>query len=98
MLVAWPMAFLGRIASPFVWLLSTTTDLIIRLFNLRSDKSQVTEEEIKALVEEGVSAGAIEEIAHQIVDRVFNLGAKKVLNLMTYRSYIVWLEIGRGHV
>lgn len=93
MLVAWPMTFLGRVAAPFVWLLSTTTDLIIRLFKLRSDKGQVTEEEIKALVEEGVSAGAIEEIEHQIVDRVFNLGDKRVLNLMTYRSDIVWLDI-----
>lgn len=93
MLVAWPMTFLGRVAAPFVWLLSATTDLIIRLFKLRSDKGQVTEEEIKALVEEGVSAGAIEEIEHQIVDRVFNLGDKRVLNLMTYRSDIVWLDI-----
>ncbi|QEC53690.1 putative hemolysin [Anseongella ginsenosidimutans] len=93
MAVAWPMTFLGRMVAPFVWLLSTTTDLIIRLFNIRSDKNQVTEEEIKALVEEGVSAGAIEEIEHQIVDRVFNLGDKRVLNLMTYRSDIVWLDI-----
>src|SRR5690606_6296924 len=93
MAIAWPMTFLSRIAAPFVWLLSSTTDGIVRLFNLRSSKSQVTEEEIKALVEEGVSAGAIEEIEHQIVDRVFNLGDKKVLNLMTYRSDIVWLDI-----
>lgn len=93
MAIAWPMTFLSRIAAPFVWLLSSTTDGIVRLFNLRSSKSQVTEEEIKALVEEGVSAGAIDEIEHQIVDRVFNLGDKRVLNLMTYRSDIVWLDI-----
>lgn len=93
MAIAWPMTVLSRIAAPFVWLLSSTTDLIVRLFNLRSSRSQVTEEEIKALVEEGVSAGAIEEIEHQIVDRVFNLGDKRVLNLMTYRSDIVWLDI-----
>ncbi|HYH55886.1 MAG TPA: hemolysin family protein [Anseongella sp.] len=95
MLAAWPMRLLGKIVSPFVWLLSITTDLILGLFNIRPSKSRVTEEEIKALVEEGVSAGVIQEIEHQIVDRVFNTGDKKVLNLMTYRSDIVWLNVNQ---
>ena len=53
----------------------------------------MTEEEIKALVDEGADSGAIEHIEHEIVDRVFSLGDKRALNLMTHRSNIVWLDI-----
>ena len=47
--VAAPMRLISRIVYPFVWLLVNTTTLIMRLFRVKTDDSQVTEEEIKAL-------------------------------------------------
>src|SRR5690606_12598421 len=35
----------------------------------------------------------IEDIEHEIVDRVFSLGDKRAINLMTHRSNIVWLDL-----
>ena len=93
MLVAIPMNLLSRVVAPFVWLLSATTDAIVRLLNIKTSKNAVTEEEIKALVDEGADSGAIEHIEHEIVDRVFSLGDKKAINLMTHRSNIVWLDV-----
>lgn len=91
-LVAIPMNLLSKIVAPFVWLLSTTTEGIVRALNIKSSGAQVTEEEIKALVDEGADSGAIEHIEHEIVDRVFSLGDKKAVNLMTHRSNVVWLD------
>ncbi|MFC3196297.1 hemolysin family protein [Parapedobacter deserti] len=93
MVIAFPMNFLSKVVAPFVWLLSVTTEGIVRLLNIKTSQHAVTEEEIKALVDEGADIGAIEHIEHEIVDRVFSLGDKKAFNLMTHRSNIVWLDI-----
>lgn len=93
MLVAIPMNILSKAVAPFVWLLSITTEALVRLLNVKTSKNAVTEEEIKALVDEGADSGAIEHIEHEIVDRVFSLGDKKAVNLMTHRSNIVWLDV-----
>lgn len=92
-IVAFPMNILSKIVAPFVWLLSITTEGIVRILNIRTSQNAVTEEEIKALVDEGADTGAIEHIEHEIVDRVFSLGDKRAVNLMTHRSNIVWLDI-----
>ena len=92
-IVAFPMNVLSKIVAPFVWLLSMTTEGIVRMLNIKTSQNAVTEEEIKALVDEGADTGAIEHIEHEIVDRVFSLGDKRAINLMTHRSNIVWLDI-----
>ncbi|PPL02393.1 hemolysin family protein [Parapedobacter indicus] len=96
-IIAFPMNILSRIVAPFVWLLSVTTEGIVRLLNIKTSQNAVTEEEIKALVDEGADTGAIEHIEHEIVDRVFSLGDKRAVNLMTHRSNIVWLDINDGY-
>lgn len=96
MVVAFPMEVLSKIAAPFVWLLSVTTEALVRLLNVRTSRNAVTEEEIKAMVDEGAYSGAIEDIEHEIVDRVFSLGDKRAINLMTHRSNIVWLDLEDG--
>src|SRR5690606_36872020 len=75
------------------WLLSATTEGIVRLLNIKTSQNAVTEEEIKALVDEGADIDAIEHIEHEIVDRVFSLGDKRAVNLMTHRNNIGWLDI-----
>ncbi len=91
--VALPMRWLSLITAPFVWLLTITTDLLIALFRIRpSTDSKVTEEEIKAIIQEGADVGAVEEIEQDIVERVFNLGDRNVASLMTHRSDLVYLR------
>lgn len=93
MVLAFPMQVLSRAVAPFVWLLSATTEGVVKILNIKTSRSAVTEEEIKALVDEGADTGAIEHIEHEIVDRVFSLGDKRAINLMTHRSNIVWLDV-----
>lgn len=93
-LTARPMKFISTLTSPFVWLLTITTDSIIHLSGIRpSTDSKVTEEEIKAIIQEGTDGGAIQEIEQDIVERVFNLGDRKVSSLMTHRSNVVVLKL-----
>jgi len=92
--VAIPMLMLATIASPIVSLLSASTDLVVRLLGMRpSTEPQVTEEEIKVLIEQGTEAGTFEEAEQDMVERVFRLGDRPVSALMTPRPEIVWLDL-----
>lgn len=92
-LVAIPMDTLSKVVKPFVWILSISTDFIVSLFNIKSSKNTVTEEEIKALVDEGVDSGAIEYYEHDLVDRILNIGDKRAINLMIHRSDISYIDL-----
>ncbi|MDR3137506.1 MAG: hemolysin family protein [Tannerellaceae bacterium] len=89
-----PMRILSIACSPFVWLLSRSTDLVVRLFGLhRGNGSHITEEEIKAIVKEGRDGGEVQEVEQDIVGRVFNLGDRNLGTIMTHRSELVWLDL-----
>jgi putative hemolysin len=90
--VAIPLDWISTISRPFGWLLSRTTEIFMRLLGVKMDESKITEEEIKAIIDEGATAGTIEEIEQDIVENVFHLGDKKVGTLMTNRSDIVYLD------
>lgn len=92
-LLSYPMYWISVIAAPFIWLLTVTTDLIFKLLNIKKSKdSQVTEEEIKAIIQEGKETGVVQEIEQDIVENVFHLGDRKVKTLMTERQDIEWLD------
>ena len=89
-----PMNFVSLIAYPFVWLLSKSTVFVTSVFGLsRMDENKVTEEEIKAIVQEGFDDGEVQEVEQDIVERVFTLGDRDVGSIMTHRSDMVWLDI-----
>lgn len=93
MLVSRPMMLLSKIAAPFVWLLSKSTECIVGLLNLKASDSKVTEEDIKSIVQEGKEDGEVDEVEQDIVERVFMLGNLKVNQLMTHRSEIAVIDI-----
>ncbi len=93
MIVALPMHWVSVIASPFIWLLSKSSNTIIRLLGLHVPHgNNVTEEEIKAIIQEGTESGEVDTIEQDIVERVFSMGDRKVGSLMTHRSDLVTLS------
>ncbi len=91
--MAAPMNVLSRITSPFIWLLTKCSDLIIKVLGIGVSDSSVTEEEIKSMIQEGTTGGAIDEIEQEIVQNVFHLGDRKITSLMTNRSDVMFLDI-----
>jgi putative hemolysin len=81
------------ISYPFVWLLTKSGNFIVNLFNLKASDASVTEDEIKAIINEGTEQGAIEEAEQEIIERVFHLGDRNITSLMTHRSDIIWLDM-----
>ncbi|HLO88267.1 MAG TPA: hemolysin family protein [Nostocaceae cyanobacterium] len=92
--VAIPMKTVASLASPAVFLLSASTDMVLRTLGItHAAEPQVTEEEIKILIEQGTEAGTFEEAEQDMVERVFRLGDRPVSAFMTPRPDIVWLDL-----
>lgn len=92
--VARPMLLLAQLAQPFVRLLSLSTDGLLRLLRMRPpDQTDIIEEEIHALLQEGSDSGAIEQQEREMVRNVFRLDDRPVESLMTPRADIVYLDV-----
>jgi putative hemolysin len=93
-LTAGPMNTLSRMSAPVVWIFSSTTDLVLRIFHLdkSSGSAGVTHEEIKAMVEQGEQEGIIGEQEGMMMDRVLTFGKRRVTSIMTHVRDIVWID------
>ena len=92
--VAIPMQMLTTIAAPIAYLLSISTDGVLRILGIKpSTEPQITEEEIRVLIEQGTEEGTFEEAEQDMVERVFRLGDQPVNSFMTPRPDIIWLDL-----
>ena len=93
-MVAVPMKVISIITAPFIWLLTISTESLLKLFRIRpTADGKVTEEEIKAIIKEGTEVGEVQEIEQDIVERVFHIGDRKVNSLMTHRKSVDYLSL-----
>jgi putative hemolysin len=92
--VAWPMKIISIITAPFIWLLTHSTEFLLKVLQIKpTADGKVTEEEIKAIIKEGTEIGEVQEIEQDIVERVFHIGDRKINSLMTHRKSVVMLPL-----
>lgn len=93
--VARPLQVFYFIFRPFIWLLNGFANFFLRIIGIRPvhNIDSHTEKELKVIIQESAESGAIQGIEHDIVERVFILGDRKVSELMTHRTDLVWLDI-----
>ena len=96
-LVARSVRILSLVTHPIIWLLNKTSNLFFKFFPITpSQDGAVTEDEIKAIINEGTEQGTIEEAEQEIIERVFHLGDRNITSLMTHRSDIIWFELNEN--
>jgi len=87
------MRGMARIGAPIEWLLSTTTDLLLRLLPLHGEPPPVTDQEIGFMLREGVAAGHIPQAETAIVEMALRLGDRRVSAVMTPRTQVEFLDL-----
>ena len=96
-LVARPMQVLAMLTRPFVMLLTGSTHALLKLMGIRqTQQAGLTEEEIRAMLEEGSESGAIEQHQHEMVRNVFRLDDRKLGSLMIPRSDVIYIDTRRS--
>lgn len=89
-----PLIALSTVTSPFVKLLSVSTNFVVRLFGIDpAAEEMVTEEEIRMLVDVGEEKGAIDENEREMINNIFEFDNKEVCDIMTHRTEIVGIPI-----
>ncbi|MDX2138175.1 MAG: hemolysin family protein [Chloroflexota bacterium] len=92
--ISQPMQFLSVVTSPVVKLLTLSTRAVLWLLGAGNTKdTPPTEEEVSALIQEGVHAGVFDVSEHEMVESVFKLGERRVTSIMTPRTETVWLDL-----
>ncbi|RCX16641.1 putative hemolysin [Anaerobacterium chartisolvens] len=95
MFVAGPLSMLLKVSSPFVKLLTLSTNFFVRLFGVdpNADEQEVTEEEIRMMVDVGEERGAIDESEKEMINNVFEFDNKIVSDIMTHRTHIAAVDV-----
>ena len=92
--VARPMVLLARVAAPIVWVLTISSNLVLRLLGGRQgNEPPVTEEEVEHLLQERTRHGVFAESERAMVQGVFDLGDRNAGELMTPRRRMVALDL-----
>ncbi len=92
--MARPMSIVAKVALPFVWALTASTDALSKLLGARGEpKVTVTDEEVASLIEQGLHAGVFHKAEKAMVEGVMALDRCAVTSLMTPRPKMVWLNI-----
>lgn len=93
-LVARPMNTIALLASPLVWLLSSSSNLLLKLLRAdRTPEAAVTDEEIKLLMEIGAESGVFHAEERHLVGNVLQLDAQLVGAVMTPRQLIYAIDL-----
>lgn len=86
-----------NIFRPFVWLLTKTTNGVVRLLGFKSNKDNdaVTEQEIKELIVYGHVKGLYQLEERNMLERIFTLDDITASMIMTTKKNVVGLDISK---
>ncbi|WP_206099011.1 hemolysin family protein [Paenibacillus nanensis] len=93
MFAATPLTLLSKLTAPFVKLLTISTNLLVRMMGVdpNANKEQVTEEEIRMMVDVGEENGAIDEDEKMMINNIFEFDNKTVSDILTHRTKVVFV-------
>jgi len=88
--------FLSRIFAPVVTLLTVSTNGVLKVLGIDpyAEDDEITEEEIRMIVDEGSEKGAINDEKKELIHNVFEFDDKTAADIMTHRTEVslLWLE------
>jgi len=93
-----PLELIAKITSPFIRLLTLSTNLIVKVFGgtPSGNDKKITEEEIRLMVDVGEEKGIIRGTEKEMIDNIFEFDDTQVSRVMIHRTNIVAISIEAG--
>ena len=87
------LKFVSIFFAPFVWLLTKSTNGLLRLFHINPDEQDdsVTEEEIRMMLDTGSEKGTIDKIENEMIQNVFEFDDISISEICTHRRDVAIL-------
>ena len=87
------LSFISKAFAPLVWLLTNSTNLVLRLCGIDPDEEEeVTEEEIRMMVNQSLSQGQIEQDENAMIQNIFDFNDVSLEEICTHRKDVVALD------
>lgn len=94
MAFARPISFIKTIFKPIVFILSTSSDLLVKLLRIKENNNEsISEDEIKAMIDSGVESGTINTSEQKLISAIFSFDNLIVKDIMTPRVNLFMLDI-----
>ncbi len=88
------ISFISKVTSPFVKLLTVSTNFVSKIFGVGAEVEEiVTEEEIKIMIDAGQEKGTIDEEAKEMINNVFEFNDIEASEIMVHRTDIFAVDI-----
>jgi putative hemolysin len=92
--VARPMRAIAHVGRPLVAVLTGSSNLVFRMLGIRATVDPaVTEQDVRAMLEQGAEMGVVDVVEHAIMENAFRLGDRRVSTIMTPRRDVRWVDI-----
>ncbi|MBQ8250551.1 MAG: HlyC/CorC family transporter [Alphaproteobacteria bacterium] len=93
--MAYPIFIIAKIFSPIVWFLTFSTNMVLKLFRIREENQQnnITEEEIRMLIDIGTQNGTINQQEKKLIHNVFEFDDKLISEVLTHRMHVKFINI-----
>lgn len=95
MFTVMPVIFISKLTRPFVWFLSASTNLLLKILGIKTEglEEKVSREEIKSLIELGEEQGALNETERNMIDGIIQFDDILAKEVMTPRTETFCLEV-----
>ena len=88
------LSFISKAFAPLVWLLTNSTNLVLRLCHIDPDEEEeVTEEEIRMMVSQSMSQGQIEQDENAMIQNIFDFNDVSLDEICTHRKEVTGLDL-----
>jgi len=92
------MLSIANYFSPIVKILESSSNKLLTLFGIKKISSKkITDIELKAIIEESVESGAIENEEKEMMNRIISIGDRSIKTIMTHKSEINFFYIDENH-
>ena len=86
----------AKVFRPLIWFLSKSTNAVLRLLGIdpKADEEEVSEDEIRMMVDLGEERGAIEATEKELIENIFEFNNTTAEDVMVHRTdmVMVWIE------
>ncbi len=89
------ISFISKLCAPLVWLLTASTNGVLRLLGIDPNAvpEEVSEEEIRMMVDAGNESGTIDNEEREFIQNVFEFDNLPVEEIITHRTDVTFLYL-----
>lgn len=91
--MAYPLDMLSKVVSPLVWILNSSTKIVVRIMGISSHQQEtITQREIISLIRMGVDVGVFDTAEEDLVRNVMSLDKQRIASFVTPRIDIIMIR------